>query len=389
MRRRFESALWRNLRATICLLLACTAASFMGKRSLHAQATASVTDQWQGPVQARLPARVLIRFESKPGTPPLHAVVFLLDRENSDWPHATSNFNMQNGELSFTIANLDIGFTGKLSPGGAWTGTWTEHGLATPLTLTHATGDAAWSVPVVQVKNMAASADPTFELATIKPADPKATDKGFQTSGQRLRAVNESLLAIVSFAYAIHPNQIHGAPGWFTAERWEIEGYPDVPGSPNLAQMRAMYRKLLADRFALKLDRRTEDMPVYTLQVASGGPKLTRSLGDPDGQPDSTGSWTSTLNDVRYTNMNMDEFVNDLAYGEDRPIVNDTHLSGRYDFRLRWTSADAEAVSQSAGADASPVLFTAVREQLGLSLKGVRAPAILYVVTHLEQPSEN
>ena len=150
-----------------------------------------------------------------------------------------------------------------------------------------------------------------------------------------------------------------------------------------------MYRKLLADRFALKLDRRTEDMPVYTLQVASGGPKLTKSLGDPDGQPDSTGTWTGTLNDVRYTNMNMDEFVSDLAYGEDRPIVNDTHLSERYDFRLRWASADAAAVSQGAGTDAPPVLFTAIREQLGLSLRGVRAPAILYVVTHLEQPSEN
>jgi uncharacterized protein (TIGR03435 family) len=36
-----------------------------------------------------------------------------------------------------------------------------------------------------------------------------------------------------------------------------------------------------------------------------------------------------------------------------------------------------------------PGLFTAIQEQLGLKLDGVKAPADVMVIDHVEKPSEN
>lgn len=316
-------------------------------------------------------------------------VVYLLDSDNAAWPHAVSVLAMGGSDLSFRITNLDVSFGGRLGADGALNGVWKQHGTEVPLKLAHVSGDAAWPVPASEGKSMSATADPAFEVATVKPADPKDTGAGFQLRGERLHIRNETMESILAYAYNIHRGQIQGAPGWFTTERWEIDGLADTPGTPDLQQMQTMYRKLLADRFALKLDHQTRDLPVYLLEVAKDGPKLTRSLGDPNGPPDSTGNWNNGRHDIRYTDMTMDEFVHDLAFSEDRPVVNGTGLGGRYDFRLRWASADAVAAGGNDGAEAPPVLFTAVREQLGLSLKATRSPAEVYLVTHVEQPSAN
>ena len=87
--------------------------------------------------------------------------------------------------------------------------------------------------------------------------------------------------------------------------------------------MRTMYRKLLAERFALKFDRQKRELPVYLLEMAHDGPKLTRSLGDPNGPPDSTGNSNNGVHDVRYTDMTMDEFAQDLAFSEAGLIWSD------------------------------------------------------------------
>ena len=236
---------------------------------------------------------------------------------------------------------------------------------------------------------MATSADPAFDVVTIKPADPKDTGSGFQLRGERLHVRNESLESIVAFSYGIHRGQIQGAPVWFATDKWEIDGIADAPGAPNLQQMRTIFRKLVEDRFHLKMNSVKRELPVYLLEVDKAGPKLTRSLGDPNGPPDSTGNQNNGMNDVRYTDMTLDEFAKDLAFSEDRPVVNGTNVAGRYDFRLRWASPDAAAASATVGTDAPPVLFTAIREQLGLTLKPARTQATVYDIAHVAKPSSN
>jgi uncharacterized protein (TIGR03435 family) len=71
-------------------------------------------------------------------------------------------------------------------------------------------------------------------------------------------------------------------------------------------------------------------------------------------------------------------------------VVDQTGLTGAYDFTLKWRSEQSVAASdnQEDGADA-PSLFTALQEQLGLRLVPSKAPVEVIVIDHIERPSEN
>ena len=231
-------------------------------------------------------------------------------------------------------------------------------------------------------------AEASFEVATIKAANPADTGMGFQNTGSHLHVRNETAAAILCFAFGIHPEQLQGGPSWLNTVRWEIDGIGNVRGEPSLLQIRAMYRRLLTDRFGLQLHEESRVLPVYVLSIEKSGEKLTPS-GQKDVLPDSTGNQNSGINDMQYKNITLGEFAQDLAFSEDRPIVDVTGLMGRYNFHLRWTSSDAAAAGQVVGLDTPPLLFTAVREQLGLSLKAARRPVAVYRVAQIQKPSAN
>jgi uncharacterized protein (TIGR03435 family) len=75
-----------------------------------------------------------------------------------------------------------------------------------------------------------------------------------------------------------------------------------------------------------------------------------------------------------------------------RPLVDETGLSGRYDFTLEWTP-DEEGPSTSetgrAIASSDATFLEAIKEQLGLEFKAVKAPVRILVIDHVEKPSEN
>lgn len=104
-------------------------------------------------------------------------------------------------------------------------------------------------------------------------------------------------------------------------------------------------------------------MPVYALQVAKGGPKLTASTAT-DEQPDQTGNH-GTIADFRFTNDSLADFADFLQFELDRPVLDDTALKGRYDFTLRWTPD----LSDKPASDTAPAIFSALQEQLGLKLE--------------------
>ena len=80
------------------------------------------------------------------------------------------------------------------------------------------------------------------------------------------------------------------------------------------------------------------------------------------------------------------DFVLDMQFFlDDRPLVDQTGLTGRYDITLRYTHDEANATDP----DAPPGLFTAIQEQLGLKLDAVKAPTDVFVIDHVEQPSPN
>jgi uncharacterized protein (TIGR03435 family) len=233
------------------------------------------------------------------------------------------------------------------------------------------------------VKKMAADAVPQFEVAIIKRTDPNWRGSGFHDEGRRIFCDNKTLDEIVAFAYGVHATQIVGAPGWAGTDKYDVNGVSDVEGNPDLKQMQGMYRKLLAERFKLTFHREKKELSAYAIRAAKGGAKLTKSAGDPNGLgSDASGDPSG----MKFTDTSMEEFVLVMQlFALDKPVVDQTGLMGRYDFLLKWSPDEA----QSSDLNAPPGLFTAIQEQLGLKLEGVKAPVDVIVIDHVERPSAN
>jgi uncharacterized protein (TIGR03435 family) len=237
--------------------------------------------------------------------------------------------------------------------------------------------------PVVAESPMPADAHPSFEIATIKPSRPDDTKGGFQVGGHRLLIQNQTVNDLIGVAYAIHPKQIVDAPTWLDTQRYDIVGQADIEGYANLRQIQEMLQKLLESRFNLKFHREKRELSIYAITIAKSGPKLTKHTEASNGLPTQSGS--ASGEGRRFTNNTMSDFALGMQAFLDKPVVDQTGLVGRYDFILRWSPDDATADSPNA----APGLFTAVQEQLGLKLEPVKGPADVYVIDHVEKPSEN
>jgi bla regulator protein BlaR1 len=71
-----------------------------------------------------------------------------------------------------------------------------------------------------------------------------------------------------------------------------------------------------------------------------------------------------------------------------RRVVDQTEVSGAFDFELRWTPVTTRA-TPDAQANEQASIFAAVQEQLGLKLVTGRGPVDVLVIDHIERPTQN
>jgi uncharacterized protein (TIGR03435 family) len=253
------------------------------------------------------------------------------------------------------------------------------------LVATALSATAAFAQAPAPPARMAADAHPSFAVATIKPHDPNSNRQGFNAVGDRYTIRNQTIVSLMMFAYSIDKHQVVDAPAWTGADRFDIEGITDTPGEPNQRQQQEeMLQKLLADRFGLRFHHEKRELPVYAIQIAKGGPKL-KPPANPDAEPDQEASGQGTEVTVTITSGSIADFILGMQFFFDRPLVDQTGLTGRYDFKLRYTYDETHATDPNA----PPVKFTAIQEQLGLKLDAVKAPIDVFVIDHVEQPSAN
>jgi uncharacterized protein (TIGR03435 family) len=234
------------------------------------------------------------------------------------------------------------------------------------------------------VAPMARDAHPAFEVATIKPHDPESSRQGFDARGDRFTIRSQTVASLLLFAYSIHPRQIVDAPEWALHDRYDIEGKADTAGEPSLSQQQEMLQKLLAERFHLRFHRDKQDLSVYAIRIIKGGPRLNPAA-HPDAQADQGANARGTELTQIYTSATISDFILGMQFFLDRPLVDQTGLAGRYDFKLRYNSDELHA----ADANAAPSIFTAVQEQLGLKLEPVKAPCDVFVIDGVDRPSAN
>lgn len=240
---------------------------------------------------------------------------------------------------------------------------------------------------------------PAFEVATIKPSNPEAGKSGFLINDDSFESSNVPLTLWIQFAYDLSAgsmDQIIGAPQWVGSTKFDINAKEDaqvaakinkLPREERLAIQRQMVQALLAERFQLKVHHETKDLRVLALTAAKGGPKLTEAK--PDAHYESWAGLRSETGKVKGRGATIKMLVGNLSRKPEiggRLVVDETGLSGKYDFELTWSPQNLASTADDAG---GPSLFAALQEQLGLKVESKKAPVDCIVIDRIELPSSN
>jgi uncharacterized protein (TIGR03435 family) len=362
------------------------AALFCGG-ALRAQ---DLSGTWQGTLDAGKGMRMVLKVSKASadaaGTPVWQGIFYSIDSVRPWEGLGVSSMSLHGVDFEFGIAPTDSRYAGKVNGDGSQiVGTWTQGKESHALNLERANAKTAWVIPPMSGV-MPVDADPGFEVATIRPTDPAIGRDNIAIRGRHFVIENKTVRDLVTFAYGVQAQQVQGGPEWFSSDKYNVDGTPDVEGQPNRRQMQGMVRKLLADRFGLVFHREKKELGVYEITVLKSGATMTKSLSDPNSLPNQSGSRDANGRVDRYTNVTMGDFAFILQFFLNKPVVDLTGLSGKFDFVLKWTPDDANVADP---ATASPGIFTAMQEELGLKLESTRAPVDVLAIDKVERPSEN
>jgi uncharacterized protein (TIGR03435 family) len=360
----------------------------------------NITGTWQGTLKVNgnngsVDLRTVMKI-SRADNESLKGVFYSIDQDPT--PVAITSITLKGTAVKILI-QLNGTFDGTLSgDGNDISGKWTQGDRVLPLNLVRATDQTAWTIPEPPpAPMMPTSAKPEFVVATIKPSRPDAPRGGYGFRGQDVTTTNVTVNWMIKLAYNMHARQITGGPAWLDSAKYDTVGRPDTPGQPSRDQMKLMIQNLLADRFQLKFHIEKRELPVYAMVVLKTGSKITLSAGDPNAFPSiGFGQGPGVLSLVG-RNTTLDGVANGLQSNIlDKPVVNQTGLTGRYDFLLRFTP-DAGQVANFGGLspgnandpEAPPDIFSAFQQQLGLKLESTKAFVDVMVIEKIERPSEN
>src|SRR3954470_812119 len=365
-------------------------------RVLHAQ---DIAGAWQGTLQPAGggPALRIVMQLSRAADQTWQARMYSIDQGGQP---INATGTLQGSGMKIAIPAIGGTFEGRLSDDrNSIAGTFTQ-GASTPLNLARATPATAWDIPAPPAPPtpMAATANLVFDVATIKPSNPATPGQSILVGrgGSNLfTTTNTTLNDLIAFAYGLHVRQIAGGPSWLATDRFDITAKPEAQGIPNATQLQAMLKKLLGERFGLAFHSEKREMPAYVITVGKDGPKLTKN--ESGGNLPGFGGRGPGAIGVR--NSTLADFAGFLqARLLDRPVVDQTGVTGKFDFTLEWRPDVSQAGPPAPGGpapqlppevEARPDLFTAIQEQLGLKLESSKAPVEAYVIDKVQKPSEN
>lgn len=237
---------------------------------------------------------------------------------------------------------------------------------------------------------------------------------------------NRPLSVLVIFAYKLSSPEaqvlLERLPKWAKTQHYDLEA--SAEDHPTKDQVRLMMQSLLAARFKLALHFEVQPMPVFALVLdkpGSFGPQLRPHLDNPpcensdnvrpsypfktisDGFPELCGIVVPLVSpNVPGTSVRLPlmggrdvtmaaiagSFLTGLT-GLDHPVVDETRLSGKFDFFLEWLPPSAPGQEPPPEVQDTPAFAQALKNQLGLKLKPTTAPVETIVLDYLEDLAEN
>jgi uncharacterized protein (TIGR03435 family) len=253
----------------------------------------------------------------------------------------------------------------------------------------------AFAVSGTPAQSAARGAAQAFEVATIKPVPPAQKTGRYITmqSTNRFLAKYYTLKLLIAAAYDVSPKVISGGPSWADDDHFDIVALTPGDTRPSRPEQMAMLRSLLADRFSLGFHREEKEFSIYVLEVNKGGPKLKESAEPPGEEAQLVSTVYPDHLHLPAKNATMGEFVSLLQRALlDRPVVDRTGLTGRYDFDLDWAPDETQFGGDIPAAPSdtpSPPFFTAIEQQLGLRIEATRGMVQALVIDRADPPSAN
>lgn len=274
------------------------------------------------------------------------------------------------------------------------------------------------------------AAHPTvqFEVASVKPSAPVPPSGGVYfgpprggpgTSDPGLITWSYARLRdLLMTAYNVTTYQLSG-PEWLNTERYDIVAR--VPAGATKEEVRAMWQKLLAERFGMVLHHESKEFQVEDLFIDKGGSKLKETDWDaasplPPGPPqrDKNGGLASpgqvAIVSPRGNGANVhmidraqpvSQLTATIATMLGRPVLDKTGLAGKYDYTIDYTvvqgvayvpppPGDGPGAAASEASEPGPDIIAAVQQQLGLRLVPNKAMIDVVIIDKAEKvPSAN
>jgi uncharacterized protein (TIGR03435 family) len=241
---------------------------------------------------------------------------------------------------------------------------------------------------VVVVARAQSAQQPTFDVVSIRPHDPKVSGSMIRIPPQgEITISGVNLRTLITFAYDVREYQVSGLAKWATSDKYDIRAKgpaeaTNAGGSrPTMDQQRARIQALLADSFGLKLHHESRQSQVYFLTVAKTGLKMPPASGRDPYSPD------------KGTILPWAFVVSELSTWAGAPIIDKTGITGAYYLKLHYSTIDGHAAGipadQLDGSNPGPFLTTAVQEQLGLRLDAGKGPIDTLVIDSVSKPAEN
>jgi uncharacterized protein (TIGR03435 family) len=263
-----------------------------------------------------------------------------------------------------------------------------------------------------------------FEVASIHPSKPGqftypnfpiSNDDSYTSAPNNNFVAGFNLVSYIQFAYKLRLSRdemramLANQPGCVLTDAYVIRAKAEHNVTKD--QLRLMMQSLLTDRFKLAVHFETKEVPVLALTLVKPGklgPRLRpHAEGPPCDRPDdkvfpyhcdSYGFRKTPDNTFmegsRNTTMSLlaTSLTSLPGVSLGRPVVDQSGLSGKFDFTLEWMPESNSSVPSDTGAASDPqgpTMQEALKEQLGLELKSTRAPLKVLVIDHVERPSEN
>jgi len=231
-----------------------------------------------------------------------------------------------------------------------------------------------------------------YDVASIRQSRPNALAGGIDPlpGGTGYKGEGVSVKVMLSVMYRVPLRQIVGGPDWINDERFDVQAITETPYSTD--DLHLMFQNLLTDRFHLKLHRETRLAPAYILTIAKSALKMAEAT-------------TARDHNIPITNGGHNEFIGNSVrmsffcwwlglklQGDQRPVIDQTGLSGAYDFKLSFRpqlAPNASMEISNSEQDNRPSIFDALKDQLGLVLTPRKGPVETLVIDSVERPSEN